>query len=82
MAYYTMVTRETCIACGACNPTAPDLFDYTEDGFAYGLLDDNAGVTEVPEDLVEDLEDAHEGCPTGSIKMSDQPFQCKQTEAS
>ena len=56
MATYTMVDRSTCIACGACNPTAPGLFEYTEDGLSYALLDGNEGITEVPEELVEDLE--------------------------
>ncbi|HEY4554131.1 MAG TPA: ferredoxin [Bacillaceae bacterium] len=82
MAKYTMVVRSTCIACGACNPVAPELFEYTADGLSYALLDDNQGITEVPEDLVEDLEDAYEGCPTNSIKVSDQPFGCPKFEAS
>lgn len=82
MTTYTMVDRSTCIACGACNPTAPGLFEYTEDGLSYALLDGNEGITEVPEELVEDLEDAVEGCPTDSIKMSDIPFHCQRVEAS
>ena len=82
MAQYTMVERSTCIACGACNPVAPELFDYTDDGFAFALLDDNEGITEVPEDLIEDLEDAFEGCPTNSIKMADTPFSCQKIVAS
>jgi ferredoxin len=28
----------------------------------------------VPEDLLDDLEDAYEGCPSGSIEVSDEPF--------
>jgi ferredoxin len=77
-----MVDRSTCIACGACNPTAPGLFEYTEDGLSYALLDGNEGITEVPEEWIEDLEDAVEGCPTDSIKMSDIPFHCQRVEAS
>ncbi len=75
MTKFTKINRETCIACGSCNPNAPDLFDYTEDGFAFAILDDNAGVTEIPEDYLEDLEDALEGCPTGSILVADAPFE-------
>lgn len=82
MATYTIVDRSTCIACGACQPTAPGLFEYTEDGLSYALLDGNEGIMEVPEDLIEDLEDAVEGCPTDSIKMSDTPFHCQRVEAS
>jgi ferredoxin len=76
MAKYTWVDKETCIACGACGATAPDIYDYDDEGLA-GVIyegDDNRGITEIPEELYEDLEDALEGCPTESIKVSDQPF--------
>ncbi|ARK32251.1 ferredoxin [Halalkalibacter krulwichiae] len=76
MAAYTIVDQETCIACGACGATAPELFDYNDEGIAFAILDENKGLTEVPEDLEEDLEDAGEGCPTDSIKISSNPFIC------
>jgi ferredoxin len=82
MSKYTMVDQETCIACGTCGATAPDLFDYDDEGIAFAILDDNKGVTEVSEDLLDDLEDAYESCPTGSIKVSEQPFGCKNAAAS
>ncbi|OZI11217.1 ferredoxin [Bacillaceae bacterium SAS-127] len=75
MALYTIVDQDTCIACGVCGITAPDLFDYTEEGISYGRLDQNHGTVEVPEDWQADLEDACEGCPTESIKIAHQPFQ-------
>ena len=77
MAKYTCVDKDTCIACGACGATAPDLFDYDEDGLAENILegDGNRGVVPVPEELLEELEDAHDGCPTGSIKVADAPFE-------
>lgn len=81
MAKFTIVDRETCIACGACGETAPEIFDYDHEGIAYALLDNNAGVTEVPEEFEEDLEDAFDGCPTDSIKMADSPFACKAMQA-
>jgi ferredoxin len=74
MAKYTMVDKDTCIACGACGATAPDLFDYDDEGIAEAILDNNQGVTEVDDDLIDDLIDAEEGCPTESIKVADQPF--------
>lgn len=80
MAAYTMIDQDTCIACGACGATAPDIFDYNEEGIAYAVLDNNAGVTEVPEDLKEDLEDAVDGCPTDSIKVSNEPFACAKAQ--
>jgi len=74
MTTFTKINRETCIACGSCNPNALDLFDYTDDGYAFALLDDNAGVTPIPDDLLDDLEDALDGCPSSSILVSDTPF--------
>lgn len=73
MAKYTWVTQDTCIACGACGETAPDIFDYDEEGYAYSILDNNLGEKHVPEDLEDDLEDALDGCPTGSIKVANEP---------
>ncbi|KAB7705535.1 ferredoxin [Bacillus aerolatus] len=81
MAKYTIVDQDTCIACGACGATAPEIFDYDDEGIAFAILDNNTGITEVPDDLEEDLEDAFDGCPTDSIKMADEPFTCKTVQA-
>ncbi|MGN8647100.1 ferredoxin [Gracilibacillus sp. HCP3S3_G5_1] len=69
MPYYTWIDKETCIACGVCGATAPDLFDYDDEGVAYSKLDNNKGEREVPTEWEEDLLDAHEGCPTESVKI-------------
>ncbi|MDM5455170.1 ferredoxin [Peribacillus simplex] len=74
MAKYTVVDQETCIACGACGANAPEIFDYNDEGIAFSILDANTGITEVSEDLEEDLEDAFDGCPTDSIKLATEPF--------
>jgi ferredoxin len=74
MSVYTIVDQETCIACGACGAAAPDVFDYDEEGLAYFVGDNNQGSTPVEEDLVDDLEDALDGCPTESIKMAGESF--------
>lgn len=74
MAKYTIVDKETCIACGACGAAAPDIYDYDDEGIAYVTLDDNKGIVEIPEVLHEDMEDAFDGCPTDSIKIADDPF--------
>ena len=71
---YTIVDQDTCIACGACGAAAPDIYDYDDEGIAYVILEDNTGTTAVPEELMDDLEDAFDGCPTDSIKMADEPF--------
>ncbi|ALC82671.1 MULTISPECIES: ferredoxin [Bacillus] len=77
MGKFTIVDKDTCIACGACGAAAPDIFDYDEEGLAKVILDHNTGTTEVEEDLEEDLIDAYEGCPTESIKVADEPFAAK-----
>ncbi|OIJ14853.1 ferredoxin [Anaerobacillus alkalilacustris] len=74
MAKYTIVDKDTCIACGACGAAAPDIYDFDDDGIAFVILDDNQGTAEVPEDLYDDMTDGQEGCPTDSIKISDEPF--------
>lgn len=71
---YTIVDMDTCIACGACGASAPDIYDYDDDGIAYVILDDNAGTHAVPVELYDDLDDAFYGCPTDSIKVSEEPF--------
>jgi ferredoxin len=76
MSAYTYVNKDTCIACGACGAAAPDLFDYDEEGIAENILpgDNNLGIIEVPASLLDDLDDAENGCPTSSILVSNQPF--------
>ncbi|WP_033828519.1 ferredoxin [Bacillus andreraoultii] len=74
MAKYTIVDKETCIACGACGASAPDIYDYDDEGIAFVILDDNTGTSEVPEILEDDMMDAFEGCPSDSIRVSDKPF--------
>ncbi|WP_102027165.1 ferredoxin [Salirhabdus sp. Marseille-P4669] len=74
MAKFTIVDQDTCIACGACGTTAPDIFDYNDEGLSFVILDNNNGTSEVPADLIEDLEDAFDGCPTESIRISDKAF--------
>ncbi|WP_042346318.1 ferredoxin [Bacillus massiliigorillae] len=74
MAKYTIVDKDTCIACGACGAAAPDIYDYDDEGIAIVILDDNQGTAEVPEVLIDDMMDALEGCPTESIKIAEEPF--------
>ena len=61
---------------------APDLFDYNEEGISFGLLDDNKGITPVAEEIIDELEDAYESCPSNSIIVSDEPFICEKEAAS
>lgn len=74
MSKYTIVDKETCIGCRACGATAPDVYDYDDGGIAYVKLDDNQGITQIPTELLDDVEDAIDGCPTESIKIANEPF--------
>jgi len=74
MPKFVIVNKETCIACGACGCAAPNIFDYDDDGTSYVKLDKNQGTAEIPEDFLEDVEDACDGCPTESIIVGDTPF--------
>lgn len=74
MAKYTIVDKDTCIACGACGAAAPDIYDYDDEGIAFNILDDNQGNVEIPDVLIDDMQDAFEGCPTESIKIADEAF--------
>lgn len=83
MAKYTIVDQDTCIACGACAIAAPDLFDYDDDGISFGLLDNNQGITPIEdEEMIDELEDAYESCPSNSIQVSDEPYRCSKDAAS
>jgi ferredoxin len=76
MSKYTWVEKDTWIACGACGATAPDIYDYDDEGLAEVIFDGDAnqGVKAIPEDLFDDMQDACDGCPTDSIKVADEPF--------
>lgn len=80
MPKFTIVDKETCIACGACGAAAPDIYDYDDEGLAYAVIDDNNGTVEIPEVSEEDMIDAFEGCPTDSIKVSDVKFDGNPTK--
>ncbi|OXM16888.1 ferredoxin [Paenibacillus herberti] len=76
MSKYSWVDKDTCIACGACGATAPDIYDYDDEGLAETIYDGdgNHGIKAIPDDLFDDLQDACDGCPTDSIKIADEPF--------
>lgn len=56
------VDKDICIGCGACQATAPDVFEINDEGFA------EVTVEEVAEELHEDAVDALEGCPVSAIE--------------
>lgn len=50
-----------CVCCGACAAVCPTVFFMDENGHAAAIAED------VPEDALEDAEDAMGGCPVGAI---------------
>ncbi|VEF49689.1 ferredoxin [Bacillus freudenreichii] len=75
MALYTIVNRDTCISCGSCGSLAPDIYDYDEEGLAFVMEDNNQGTAQVDEEFEEDVQDAFEECPSGSIRISEEAFE-------
>lgn len=72
--YYTMVDTDTCIACGACALSAPQVFDYNDEGLAYVTIDNNRGTIAVPAPFVSGMLDAYDGCPSASIQIQKSAF--------
>ena len=56
------VNKDLCIGCGACQATAPNVFEIDDDGLAKVIVD------KVLDDDKEDAIDALEGCPTSAIE--------------
>ena len=56
------VDKDLCIGCGACQATAPDVFELKDDGLAECISN------EINEEIMEDAMDAKDGCPTDAIK--------------
>ena len=57
------VNKDLCIGCGACAALVDDVFELGEDGLA------EAKVDKVNEELVDEVRDAAEGCPTSAIEV-------------
>ncbi|GAK02374.1 ferredoxin [Geomicrobium sp. JCM 19037] len=74
MNIYSIVDKDTCIACGACSLSAPNLYDYDEEGLASFTPDDNQGTTPISEADEDCFMDAYEGCPSDSIKYANELF--------
>ncbi len=68
------IDRDTCIGCGACWALVPDFFEQNpDDGKSqvverYRVAGDPA-VGDVPNNLLDDVKSAADGCPVGAIKV-------------
>lgn len=53
--------NDTCIGCGLCAGTCPEVFSMGDDGLAHG--------GEVPSDQLPDAQTARDGCPVSAISI-------------
>ncbi len=59
-----VVDEETCIGCGLCSETCPEVFEMNNDK-ARVIVD------EVPEEVMESCKEAVENCPVEAIEMEE-----------
>lgn len=59
------VNQDTCIGCGLCAATCPDIFEMGDDGLA------KASLEEIEPEQTEAAEDARDGCPVGAIDIEE-----------
>ena len=53
--------NDTCIACGLCAGTCPQVFTMGDDGLAHG--------GPVPDELMDEAQSARDGCPVSAISI-------------
>ncbi len=59
------VDKEKCIGCGACVGLVDEVFEFGEDDLAQ--VKDGVNFSNMDEDLIDEVKDAIEGCPTEAI---------------
>ena len=59
------VDKDTCIGCGLCPSTCPEVFSLEDDGLAVAIEG------EIPENVQGDAEAARDGCPVSAIDIED-----------
>ncbi len=59
------VDKDTCISCGLCPSTCPDVFHFDSDDKAEAIEDD------IPENLIDDAQEARDGCPVSAISIDE-----------
>ncbi len=61
-----IVDKNKCIGCGACVGLVDEVFEFGDDSLAQ--VKNNINFENMKEELVEEVQDAIEGCPTGAIE--------------
>lgn len=59
------VDQDTCISCGLCPSTCPDVFHFNDNEKAEAIPDD------IPKELEEDAITARDGCPVEAISIEE-----------
>ncbi|MEG0152958.1 MAG: ferredoxin [Niameybacter sp.] len=59
------VDKDTCIGCGLCPATCPEVFSLEDDGLAVAIEGD------ISEDVCEEAEAARDGCPVSAIDIEE-----------
>lgn len=67
----TKVNKDLCIGCGACATIVPDVFQIGDDGLAEAITENENLVAKVPDEFMDDVRDAAEGCPTSAIEVEE-----------
>lgn len=70
------VDKDTCIGCGACWALVPDFFEQNPDDGKSQIVEKyrvggDPQVGEAPNELLDDVKSAAEGCPVEAIKIEE-----------
>lgn len=60
-----IVDQDTCISCGLCIATCPEVFEFNDDGKSYVIAE------VIPEDSEESAKEARSGCPVQAIDIKE-----------
>ncbi|MDA3731184.1 ferredoxin [Niameybacter massiliensis] len=60
------VDKDICIGCGLCESTCSEIFTIEDDGLAVAIEGD------ILESLVEQAEEAKDGCPVSAIEIDEE----------
>ena len=59
----TYVDQDTCIGCGLCTSTCPEVYEMNDDGKAVAVSE------EVPADHEDHAQESADGCPVSAIEI-------------
>ena len=62
------VDQDVCMGASYCVQAAAAMFQHNHEGIVE-LTDGTAGPREIPDDVVEQVEEAFGGCPSGAIQI-------------